>query len=289
MAMRAHFAFVGTLALGAAAAGAQSLDHLACAAGVHCSGAVQPDEARIVLGMDDQAEAQRAFIDASRDFPDHVWRCAAAGECTSGMTQNEARVLIPLADDAFAGAEVMRRGQVQKDPPPPAKTPAAAPKPAGRPPVQPPGIEVEANRPGPKEIDLQTPQPAPGGEIQPQDGHWRFTHGSPSTSGKCLPGLTTALAGQMPAPQSGPVAFARPFSASQIIRSPQVVWKRLAPNHWRGTLAASQGKPGQANEHALGRARAQQHAHGRRKRGARQRAFGLHHQHAVRLCAAVTF
>ena len=30
MAMRAHFAFVGTLALGAAAAGAQSLDHLAC-------------------------------------------------------------------------------------------------------------------------------------------------------------------------------------------------------------------------------------------------------------------
>lgn len=68
--------------------------------------------------MDDQAEAQRAFIDASRDVPDDVGRCAAAGECASGMTQNEARTLIPLPDDAFAGAEAMRRGQQVQDPPP---------------------------------------------------------------------------------------------------------------------------------------------------------------------------
>lgn len=242
MAMRARFALASTLALGAAAAGAQSLDHLACAAGVHCSGAVQPDEARIVLGMDDQAQAQRAFIDASRDFPDHVWRCAATGECAGAMTQNEARVLIPLPDEAFSGAEVMRRGQVQKDPTPPTRTPAP-PKPMAKAPAKPSGIVVEVNQPGPKEIDLQKPQPAPSGEIQPQDGHWLFTHGSARTSGKCLSGLAATLAGQMPAPLSGPVTFAHPFTASQIIRSPQVAWKRLAPNHWRGTLAASQGKP----------------------------------------------
>lgn len=242
MAMRAQSALIGMFALCAAAASAQSLDHLACAAGVHCSGMLQSEEARIALGIDGQAEAQRAFIDASRDFPDPVWRCAAAGECAGGMTQNEARVLIPLPEEAFAAAEVMRRGQVQKDPPPPAKTPAA-PRPAGKPAAKSPGIEVEINQPGPKEIDLRKPLPTPGGEIQPQDGPWRFANGSPHTSGKCLPGLTAALAGQMPAPQSGPVTFARPFNASQIIRSPQVAWQRIAPNHWRGTLAASQGKP----------------------------------------------
>lgn len=242
MAMRAQTTYTCLLALCAASASAQSLDHLACAAGVHCSGAVQPDEARIVLGMDDQAEAQRAFIDASRDFPDHVWRCAAAGECTGGMTQNEARVLIPLPEEAFAGAEVMRRGQMQKEPAPPGKPPAA-PQAAGRTSAKSPGIEVEVNQPGPKEIDLHKPQATTGGEIQPQDGTWRFANGSPRTSGQCLPGLAAGLAGQMPGPQSGPVAFAQPFNASQIIRSPQVTWRRLAANHWRGTLAASQGKP----------------------------------------------
>ena len=66
MAMRAQSALIGMFALCAAAASAQSLDHLACAAGVHCSGMLQSEEARIALGIDGQAEAQRAFIDASR-------------------------------------------------------------------------------------------------------------------------------------------------------------------------------------------------------------------------------
>ena len=81
-----------------------------------------------------------------------------------------------------------------------------------------------------------------GCEIQPQDGQWTFTHGSrPRASGQCLPGVAEAVSKQMPAPQSGPVTFARPFNASQIIRSPQVAWKRIAPNHWRGTLTGAGG------------------------------------------------
>ena len=222
------------------AANAQSLDQLACAAGVHCSGALAPDEARIALGMDSQSTAERAFIDASRDFPDDLWRCAATGSGCANMTQNEARVMIPLPDEAFAPAEVVRGRQ------PPAtsataQTPAA--KPAGTPPTKPRGgIDVEVNKPGPTDIDLRPPVPAPSGEIQPQDGHWTFTHGSrPRASGQCLPGVAEAVSKQMPAPQSGPVTFARPFNASHIIRSPQVAWKRIAPNHWRGTLTGAGG------------------------------------------------
>ena len=221
-------------------ASAQPLDQLACAAGVHCSGALPPDEVRVVLGFDSQHEAKRAFIDASRDFPDDLWRCAATGSGCTSMTQNEARVMIPLPEEAFAPAEVVRGRQ------PPA-APAMAQAPVAKPAATPPaksrgGIEVEVSKPGPTEIDLRPPVPAPGGEIQPQDGHWTFTHGSrPRASGHCLPGVAEAVSKQMPAPQSGPVTFARPFNASQILRSPQVAWKRIAPNHWRGTLTGAGG------------------------------------------------
>ena len=221
-------------------ASAQPLDQLACAAGVHCSGALPPDEVRVVLGFDSQHEAERAFIDASRDFPDDLWRCAAIGSGCTNMTQNEARVMIPLPEEAFAPAEVVRGRQ------PPA-APAMAQAPVAKPAATPPaksrgGIEVEVSKPGPTEIDLRPPVPAPGGEIQPQDGHWTFTHGSrPRASGHCLPGVAEAVSKQMPAPQSGPVTFARPFNASQILRSPQVAWKRMAPNHWRGTLTGAGG------------------------------------------------
>ena len=221
-------------------ASAQPLDQLACAAGVHCSGALPPDEVRVELGFDSQHEAERAFIDASRDFPDDLWRCAATGSGCTNMTQNEARVMIPLPEEAFAPAEVVRGRQ------PPA-APAMAQAPVAKPAATPPaksrgGIEVEVSKPGPTEIDLRPPVPAPGGEIQPQDGHWTFTHGSrPRASGHCLPGVAEAVSKQMPAPQSGPVTFARPFNASQILRSPQVAWKRMAPNHWRGTLTGAGG------------------------------------------------
>ena len=222
------------------AASAQPLDQLACAAGVHCSGAVPPEDARLVLGIDSQHEAERAFIDASRDFPDDLWRCAATGSGCTNMTQNEARVMIPLPEEAFAPAEVVRGRQ---PPAPPAMAQAPGAKPAATPPAKPRGgIEVEVNKPGPTEIDLRPPAPAPGGEIQPQDGQWTFTHGSrPRASGQCLPGVAEAVSKQMPAPQSGPVTFARPFNASQILRSPQVAWKRMAPNHWRGTLTGAGG------------------------------------------------
>lgn len=221
-------------------ASAQPLDQLACAAGVHCSGAVPPEDARLVLGIDSQHEAERAFIDASRDFPDDLWRCAATGSGCTNMTQNEARVMIPLPEEAFAPAEVVRGRQ---PPAPPAMAQAPGAKPAATPPAKSRGgIEVEVSKPGPTEIDLRPPVPAPGGEIQPQDGHWTFTHGSrPRASGQCLPGVAEAVSKQMPAPQSGPVTFARPFNASQILRSPQVAWKRMAPNHWRGTLTGAGG------------------------------------------------
>ena len=200
-------------------ASAQPLDQLACAAGVHCSGALPPDEVRVELGFDSQHEAERAFIDASRDFPDDLWRCAATGSGCTSMTQNEARVMIPLPEEAFAPAEVVRGRQ---PPAPPAMAQAPVAKPAATPPAKSRGgIEVEVSKPGPTEIDLRPPVPAPGGEIQPQDGHWTFTHGSrPRASGHCLPGVAEAVSKQMPAPQSGPVTFARPFNASQILRSP---------------------------------------------------------------------
>ena len=235
----APYLLAGMAAL-CASASAQSLDQLACAAGVHCSGAVPPEDARLVLGIDSQHEAERAFIDASRDFPDDLWRCAATGSGCTNMTQNEARVMIPLPEEAFAPAEVVRGRQ---PPAPPAMAQAPVAKPAATPPAKSRGgIEVEVSKPGPTEIDLRPPVPAPGGEIQPQDGHWTFTHGSrPRASGHCLPGVAEAVSKQMPAPQSGPVTFARPFNASQILRSPQVAWKRIAPNHWRGTLTGAGG------------------------------------------------
>ena len=235
----APYLLAGMAAL-CASASAQSLDQLACAAGVHCSGAVPPEDARLVLGIDSQHEAERAFIDASRDFPDDLWRCAATGSGCTNMTQNEARVMIPLPEEAFAPAEVVRGRQ---PPAPPAMAQAPGAKPAATPPAKSRGgIEVEVSKPGPTEIDLRPPVPAPGGEIQPQDGHWTFTHGSrPRASGHCLPGVAEAVSKQMPAPQSGPVTFARPFNASQILRSPQVAWKRIAPNHWRGTLTGAGG------------------------------------------------
>ena len=198
----APYLLAGMAAL-CASASAQSLDQLACAAGVHCSGAVPPEDARVVLGFDSQHEAERAFIDASRDFPDDLWRCAATGSGCTNMTQNEARVMIPLPEEAFAPAEVVRGRQ---PPAPPAMAQAPGAKPAATPPAKPRGgIEVEVNKPGPTEIDLRPPAPAPGGEIQPQDGHWTFTHGSrPRASGQCLPGVAEAVSKQMPAPQSGP-------------------------------------------------------------------------------------
>ena len=118
------------------AASAQPLDQLACAAGVHCSGAVPPEDARVVLGIDSQHEAERAFIDASRDFPDDLWRCAATGSGCTNMTQNEARVMIPLPEEAFAPAEVVRGRQ---PPAPPAMAQAPVAKPAATPLAKPRG------------------------------------------------------------------------------------------------------------------------------------------------------
>ncbi|MCA0324962.1 MAG: hypothetical protein LCH89_05075 [Proteobacteria bacterium] len=250
-----------------ASASAVSLDALGCAAGVYCRPqGVNPEEARVVLNLGSQAEAERAFVEASRDWPDSLWRCAATGSQCGSLTQDEAQVLIPMGSEAFAAAEVLR-GRVESgtqaapEPTPPApvgspRPQAGAPTPRANKGIQvetpqptrptPPGrggIEVEVARPGPAEIIL------PGGpqEIQPLDGPWRFVNGQPRTAGKCLPGIGAALAGQMPAPMSGSARFERPFQASQILRNPNVSWQRLAPNHWRGTLSSTRGKAMQAH------------------------------------------
>ena len=64
--------------LGASAA---PLPELACAAGVHCTGTASAIGARARLGMD-RNQAELAFVEASRDWPDTVWACAAtASQC----------------------------------------------------------------------------------------------------------------------------------------------------------------------------------------------------------------
>lgn len=246
------------MAWGGAVMAAEPLAHLACAAGVHCSGTVSPEEARLVLGMDSQAEAERAFVDASRDFPDHVWRCAATGNQCGHLTQNEAQILIPLAEGALPGAELLRRRHAGADSPgeaapvqplPPAggtqRRPGADPQatPTSRSPARKPGIEVEVASPGPAELVIPPTHPHGGADagVQPLDGQWTITTGRPQTSGKCLGSLPAAMARVAVAPKSGQFTFERPFSASQLFRDAQISWQRLGSNHWRGTLAASTG------------------------------------------------
>jgi hypothetical protein len=241
----------GLVALTLAMAGAgvvqaqsQPIASLACAAAVHCNGTVTPEEARLVLDLESQAAAEQAFIEASRDWPDHVWRCAATGDRCGSLTQNEARVLIPLADDAFAAAEVVR-GRRPADAQPSRRDVADTPKGSDSPSRPPsgnktPAIEVEIAKPGPSEVNLE--RAAPSGNFQPLDGTWHFAAGTAQTRGKCLAGISDAVARTAVAPRSGAATFQRPFHPSQVLASPQVKWQRLGPNHWRGVLAASQGK-----------------------------------------------
>lgn len=223
--------------LGASAA---PLPELACAAGVHCMGTASAIGARARLGMD-RNQAERAFVEASRDWPDTVWACAATASQCGHLSRDEARILIGLHDDAYGPAQRLRGA-------PPAAQSAAMqaplvvaatnPSASGRG-QRPAGIDVEVPRPGASEVVLVPPS-KPGTDFQPRDGHWVFRfEGQPRASGGCLAGVAQAVAGQMPAPQSGQVVFARPFSGGQLIPSPQVQWSRVAANHWKARLKTS--------------------------------------------------
>lgn len=221
---------------------ANRLEHLVCAADISCTGlATNADEARLVLGIESRAAAEKAFVEASRSWPDSAWRCAASGDCPAHLSQNDAQLLIGLPEDAYARAQLSRRraGIGTEDG---GQQPERKPRPPGNRNPQRPGIVVETPRPGPREIILQ-PQPGRG-DIQPQDGQWRFANGTTSTRGNCLAGMSHIAARIVPSPpQQGQVSFQRPFNPAQIIPAPEVQWRRTGVNAWYGVLRKTQGQP----------------------------------------------
>lgn len=220
---------------------ADSLNELACAAGVHCAGRITPQDAQIVLNIT-QEEAQSRFIDASQDWDAAVWRCAAGGRTCGAVSQTEAQILIGLPEAAYGPAEQLReRGPV-----------ASTSQPATPSRTQVQRAPAEARKPG---IVVETsPEPGTGGyrevpvseggngvstgDIQPLDGVWTLTTGAPRAVG-CMAGVASSVARGMPGPQSGPVSFEKPFNARQLIKSDKIVWKRLGPNHYSAQLAAT--------------------------------------------------
>lgn len=212
---------------------ADTLNELACAAGVHCAGKVTPADAQIVLNLTLE-QAQSKFIDASEDWDAAAWKCAAGvGACTN-LSQRDAQILIGLPEAAYGPAQQLReRGP--SAPAPSTKRPKLATPPAA---VRKPGIVVETlPTPGPggfREIILPSGGTA-AGDIQPLDGVWTLSPGSPQAVG-CMAGIAASVAQRMPAPQSGPIVFEKPFNARQLIKSDKISWKRLAPNHYAAQL-----------------------------------------------------
>lgn len=221
-------------AAGVLAASGAPLNQLACAAGVHCTAGVTPTDVQIILNLT-ESQAQTAFIDASQDWPDTAWRCAAGGRTCGNLTQLDAQTLIGLPEQAYGPAEQLReRGPSGETPPTPKKSAAAKPPPA-------PGIVVETLPPaGPGTYrEIPVGGGAESGDIQPIDGNWVATTGSPRGVG-CMAGIIESLAGKMPGPEAGKVVFERPFQARQLIKSPSIAWRRLGPNHHVATLTPTQ-------------------------------------------------
>lgn len=221
-------------AAGVLAAPGAPLNQLACAAGVHCATGVTPTDAQIVLNLT-EAQAQTAFIDASQDWPDTAWGCAAGGRTCGSLSQLDAQTLIGLPEQAYGPAEQLRaRGASGETPPTPEKTAAAKPPPA-------PGIVVETLPPAGPGTYREVPVGggAESGDIQPIDGNWVATTGSPRGVG-CMAGIIESIAGKMPGPEAGKVVFERPFQARQLIKNSSVTWRRLGPNHHAATLTPTQ-------------------------------------------------
>ena len=226
------------------AAAADSLNQLACAAGVHCVNAVTPQDAQIILNLT-QDQAQSKFIDASQDWDATVWRCAAGGRTCGLLSQMDAQILIGLPEAAYGPAEQLRERGPSTTPGTPA-TPTEQPsRKVQRPAVgtnDKPGIVVETPAaPGPggfREVPLPGNAAAtPGSDIQPLGGVWTLNPGTPKAVG-CMAGIAQSVARGMPAPQSGQVTFEKPFNVRQLIKSDKITWKRLGPNHYAAQLVA---------------------------------------------------
>ena len=219
---------------------ADSLNQLACAASVYCAKGITPSDAQVVLGISSE-QAQSKFIDASQDWPDTAWRCAAGGRTCGAISQTDAQILIGLPEAAYGPAEQLReRGPTADTTNTTTKpaTPAKASRPEGAPGK--PGIVVEsAPAPGPgsyREVPIPASGSATGaGDIQPLDGVWTLSAGQPNAKG-CMAGIAQSVASSMPAPQSGPIVFEKPFTAKQLVKSDKITWRRAGPNHYAAQL-----------------------------------------------------
>ena len=233
----------GASALGAAALlwlsahnafAAPPLDQLACAAGVHCASRVTPTDAQVILNLT-EVQAHNAFLDASQDWPDHVWRCAAGGRTCGKLSQLDAQTLIGLAEEAYGPAEQLRARGPQTEPTEP--TPARKPTPPTAP-RNPPIVVENLPKPGPGTFrEVPIGNGVSSDEIQPLDGQWTMVFGATKTVG-CMAGIAENVGKGMPGPQSGPKVFEKPFQASGLIKNPSVIWRRIAANHHEAQIVA---------------------------------------------------
>ena len=83
--------------------------------------------------------------------------------------------------------------------------------------------------------------PSLDGDIQPRDGRWAVTTGTPKAH-DCLPGVASAVARQMPAMAGGNIAFSKPFNGRQLIDNPRMTWVKTAPNAYAAALKPPNGK-----------------------------------------------
>ena len=88
------------------------------------------------------------------------------------------------------------------------------------------------------------------GEIQPRDGRWAVTTGTPKVR-DCLPGVASAVARQMPAMAGGNIVFAKPFDGRQLIDNPGITWVKTAPNAYAAAMKPPGGKSAMVFRYAL--------------------------------------
>ena len=92
--------------------------------------------------------------------------------------------------------------------------------------------------------------PVLDGEIQPRDGRWTVTTGTPKAR-DCLPGVASAVARQMPAMAGGNIVFTKPFDGRQLIDNPGMTWVKTAPNAYAAAMKPPGGKTAMVFRYAL--------------------------------------
>lgn len=82
--------------------------------------------------------------------------------------------------------------------------------------------------------DVQGTCPTLPGDIQPRDGTWTVSNGTPTATG-CPAGVAERVA-TLQLMRGGPVVFAKPFRASAALPDPAVSWVQTAPNRHAGSF-----------------------------------------------------